>query len=107
MQTFDVIFCFQVMHVLNKINKTYNREGYGVERHFQQYFCYIIAVFYWWSKLQYTEKTIDLSHVTDKFYFMMLYRVHLAMNKIMSSLNLDVNETVDEFICLILYLSSN
>jgi len=38
---------------------------------------------------------------------MMLYRVHLAMNKIMSSLNLDVNETVDEFICLILYLSSN
>ena len=44
MQTFDVIFCFQVTHVINKINKTYNREGYGVECHFQQYFCYIIAV---------------------------------------------------------------
>ena len=44
MQTFDVIFCFQVTHVLNKINKIYNREGYGVERHSQQYFCYIIAV---------------------------------------------------------------
>ena len=44
MQTFDVIFCFQVTHVLNKRNKTYNREGYGVECHFQQYFCYIIAV---------------------------------------------------------------
>jgi hypothetical protein len=42
-------------------------KGYDAQRHFQQFFGYIVAVsFYWWSKPEYPKQTIDLPQFTDK-----------------------------------------
>ena len=50
--------------------------GYGVKRHFQQYFSYIVAVSFTGGGNQCAWRKPD----TDKLYHIMLYGVYFAMN---------------------------
>jgi hypothetical protein len=56
---------------------------YGVERHFQQYFCYIVAVSFIGEEKRSTRgKSPVQSEVTDKLYHIMLFRVEFELTTI-------------------------
>ena len=53
--------------------------------------------FYWVRNLNYTEKTSDLSHVTDNLYHIMLYRIHLAITGIQTHIFSDARHWLHRY----------
>ena len=51
---------------------------------------YRACQFNWWRKPEYSEKTLDLSQVTDKLYHRKWYRINLAMNRVRTTRDIHI-----------------
>jgi hypothetical protein len=59
-----------------------NWGGYSIQRYFQQYLTYIVAISFIGRKPVYPEKTIDLSQVVDKLYHIIgRIRTHVSRDR--------------------------
>jgi hypothetical protein len=78
-----VLFPSNNRHVLVRLNLAYVLVD-GVQRHFQQYFKYIVASVLLVEEPEYPEKTTDLSRVKDELYHkhVCYYSVRLDYNRL-------------------------
>ena len=71
---------------------------------------YRAAQFYWWKKLEYPEKTTDLSHVTDNLYHLFIRYFNIVCLSLKVYLNLRVmwcRTAVHVCITMIWFLSNS
>ena len=66
-------FCVWNKHILFQVNRYLFMLSYGVEYHFQQYFCYIVGFSFIDGGNR--RKPPSSSQVTDKLYHIMLYHI--------------------------------